>query len=230
MSLLGASSNISRYEAVRISTDMRRYEVSCPRCKETFRISKESGIGVVCPYCGMGSAVEWFMGQDGEDCRLGAPNLRTFPDGIPGIDFPGVSVQTIDIDRSPPTGVPEAMALLMEMMTSHMGIPPHLMGIEYTPQTYVYHRRQRMIQNGEWVVETGVPAVEEKRPYDYIKDYDLFDDNWECGGRRPTIIEQAQFMGMRVFNNRKRMRKRVRQRRRHFDPYDDHWTQFPGDW
>lgn len=189
---------------------MRRYEVSCPRCKETFRISKESGIGVVCPYCGMGSAVEWFMGQDGEDCRLGAPNLRAFPDGIPGVDFPGVSVQTIDIDRSPPTGVPEAMALLMEMMTSHMGIPPHLMGTEL-PSSVDF--RSMMPE-----------------PYNYLKDLELLDDNWECGGRRPTIIEQAQFMGMRVFNNRKRMRKRVRQRRRHFDPYDDHWTQFPGDW
>jgi hypothetical protein len=35
-------------------------------------------------------------------------------------------------------------------------------------------------------------------------------------------MDQAMEMGLRIVNNRKRMRKRVRQAKRHFDPYEDY--------
>lgn len=43
-----------------------------------------------------------------------------------------------------------------------------------------------------------------------------------------SIIEQAHMMEMKIVNNRKRMRKRVRQRRKYWAP--PHWTENPGDW
>lgn len=46
-----------------------------------------------------------------------------------------------------------------------------------------------------------------------------------------SIRTQAEYMGMRLENNRKRMRKRVRQRFRRWTILDEHWTNNPrGDW
>jgi hypothetical protein len=102
--------------------------------------------------------------------------------------------------------ISDTLLAVQRKMESQMGIPPHLVGSE-------------------------VPrSVDADRFYAYVKKPDLLNDHWECAGVRPSILVQAQFMGMRVFNNRKRMRKRVRQRRRHWSPYDDHWSQHPGDW
>lgn len=46
--------------------------------------------------------------------------------------------------------------------------------------------------------------------------------NWSCDRTKWTIMDQAMEMGLRIVNNRKRMRKRVRQAKRHFDPYEDY--------
>lgn len=127
--------------------------VTCPRCKEAFQITKDCGAGIVCPYCGLGSEAQW----DGEACRLIEPNSELYPKGSrPGVDFPGVSVQTVDVDK----------------------------------------------------VEVDLLV--------------------ECEKAKLSIITQARIMDMKIVNNRKRMRKRVRQRRKHWAP--PHWTEYPGDW
>ena len=159
-------------------------------------LGREEGDMIICPWCGKPSEAQ----RSKDDCQLVIPPIL-----------------------DPPTGTVEAMATLMEMMHSQVGIPPAMMGIEYTPHTYVYHRSRP-------VEEDEAPTVQ-KALYEYLKSPDLLDDCWSCGGERPSIRVQAERMGMRVFNNRKRMRKRVRQRRRHFDPYEEHWTNNPnGDW
>lgn len=50
----------------------------------------------------------------------------------------------------------------------------------------------------------------------------------DCERVHLSINQQAQMMDMRIINNRKRMRKRVRQCRRHWAP--PHWTETTGDW
>jgi len=53
----------------------------------------------------------------------------------------------------------------------------------------------------------------------------------ESAKRQLSIRAQAEWMGMRLENNRKRMRKRVRQRLRRWSILDEHWTNNPnGDW
>lgn len=113
-----------------------------------------------------------------------------------------------------PTGTVEAVMRAIEhSMHVQVGIPAHIMG-EPLPDKVDLR-----------------DSIGKLPLYEYLQNPDLFPDSWECGGERPSIRTQAEMMGMRVFNNRKRMRKRVRQRRRHFDPYEEHWTNNPnGDW
>lgn len=112
----------------------------------------------------------------------------------------------------PPTGTTEAVMRAIEHAMHHqVGIPIYM-------------------------VEDQLPSSVDLRsvlppPYDYIKDLKLLEDEWKCQGPTLSIRVQAEIMGMKIINNRKRMRKRVRQRRRHFDPYEEHWTNNPnGDW
>lgn len=187
--------------------------VVCPRCKDTFNITKEYGALIVCPWCGLGSEAEWFHGLDGEDCRLITPNPALCPHGRPGVDFPGISVQTLDVDHfvpPPPNDRLDAVMFAMRcLMEDKMGLPARL--AESEPRTFRNDFMEAIIRVTEG---TGLNVKAEF--------------TMDCERVHLSINQQAQMMDMRIINNRKRMRKRVRQYRRHWAP--PHWTETTGDW
>lgn len=112
----------------------------------------------------------------------------------------------------PPTGTVEAMALLHQAMHARMGMPICMIEDSRTLPDVVDLRDSLNFIQQSTIREFTTTMLQEIQ-------------------RSLSIRTQAEYMGMRLENNRKRMRKRVRQRRRRWTILDEHWTNNPnGDW
>lgn len=119
----------------------------------------------------------------------------------------------------PPTGTVEAMMAAVEYtMFAQVGIPAHLVGGPLPERVDLREGWLSPEQTLRYIQQTTIT--------------DRFSTTMleECR-KLLSIRTQAEYMGMRLENNRKRMRKRVRQRRRRWTILDEHWTNNPnGDW